>query len=258
MWRISARRNAPASGACRCGESGMTLLEVLVVIGLMAVLAGSMSALVGVAVRSKLVVAVRSADTETARQALEWMSERLRNAGLNLVPGEQSEARCRDMVVAQDAALQPTAGAIYVNGEILNSDTVAGNEVMTIGYLLGNDPTTGSQVVLEYQQPCAAGALPATIPLSDPRVAVTNLTFDYFSSSGLRITDLTTPGEIPRVRLPPGRAGTGGGAGLGAAAGTGSSLDGHPLPCRGTNSAYRPAVAVAPLPGAGPTRTLVV
>lgn len=179
----------------------MTLLEVLVVIGLMAALAGSMSALVGVAVRSKLVVAVRSADTETARQALEWMSERLRNAGLNLVPGEQSEARCRDMVVAQDAALQPTAGAIYVNGEILNSDTVAGNEVMTIGYLLGNDPTTGNQVVLEYQQSCAAGALPATIPLSHPRVAVTNLTFDYFSSSGLRITDLTTPGEIRRVRL---------------------------------------------------------
>ncbi len=212
MWRISARRNTSIDSfqtgtgtvwprACRRGESGLTLLEVLVVIGLMAALAGSMSALVGVAVRSKLVVAVRSADTETARQALEWMSERLRNAGLNLVPGEQSEARCRDMVVAQDAALQPTAGAIYVNGEILNSDTVAGNEVMTIGYLLGNDPTTGNQVVLEYQQSCAAGALPATIPLSDPRVAVTNLTFDYFSSSGLRITDLTTPGEIRRVRL---------------------------------------------------------
>src|SRR3970040_1981183 len=71
MWRISARRNAPASGARRCGESGMTLLEVLVVIGLMAVLAGSMSAVVGAAVRSKLIVAVRSADASTARQTPE-------------------------------------------------------------------------------------------------------------------------------------------------------------------------------------------
>ncbi len=179
----------------------MTLLEVLVVIGLMAALAGSMSALVGVAVRSKLIVAVRSADTETARQTLEWMSERLRNAGLNLVPGEQSEARCRDMVVAQDAALQPTAGAIYVNGEILNSDTVAGNEVMTIGYRLGTDAITGNQVVLEYEQPCAAGAAPVTIPLSDPRVSVTSLTLEYFSSSGLRITDLTNIGQIRSIRL---------------------------------------------------------
>ncbi len=212
MWRTSARPRAsrgqlPAGAAgwrprgyCR-GESGLSLLEVLVVIGLMAALAGSMSALVGVAVRSKLLVAVRSADTETARQTLEWMSERLRNAGLNLVPGEQPEVRCRDMVVAQDAALQPSAGAIYVNGEILNSDTVAGNEVMTIGYLLGNDPTTGTPVVLEYQQSCVPGFLPATIPLSDPRVVVTSLTFDYFSSAGLRITDLTNPTEIRRIRL---------------------------------------------------------
>ncbi len=179
----------------------MTLLEVLVVIGLMAALAGSMSALVGVAVRSKLLVAVRSADTETARQTLEWMSERLRNAGLNLKPGDQGELRCKDMVVAQDTALRPTASAIYVTGEILNSDTVAGNEVMTVGYRQGADPVSGNQVVLEFQQACGAGAVAATIPLSDPRVAVTTLTFDYFSSSGLRVTDLTNPGEIRRIRL---------------------------------------------------------
>lgn len=179
----------------------MTLIEVLVVIGLMAALAGSMTTLVGAAVRSKLIVAARSADTETARQTLEWMSERLRNAGLNLVPAEQSEARCRDMVVAEDAALRPTAGALYVSGEILNSDTVAGNEVITLGYLLGVDPQTGTQVVMEYQQACAPGAAPVTLPLSDPRVTVTSLTFDYYSSAGLRVVDLNSPAEIRRIRL---------------------------------------------------------
>lgn len=171
------------------------------VIGLMAALAGSMSTLVGVAVRSKLIVAVRSADTETARQTLEWMSERLRNAGLNLKPSDQSQLRCKDMVVAQDATLQPTANAVYVSGEILNSDTVAGNEVITIGYLLGNDSVSGNQVVMEYQRACAVGAAAVMTPLSDPRVTVTGLTFDYFSSAGLRITSLTTVSEIRRIRL---------------------------------------------------------
>lgn len=169
--------------------------------GLMAALAASMSTLVGVAVRSKLIVAVRSADTETARQTLEWMSERLRNAGLNLRPAEQGEVRCKDMVVAQDATLLPTAAAVYVNGEILNSDTVAGNEVITVGYRLGSDPLTGNQVVLEYERACTAGAAVATTPLSDPRVSVTSLSFDYFAGAGTRITDLTNPTEIRRIRL---------------------------------------------------------
>jgi len=179
----------------------MTLMEVLVVMALMAVIAGSLSTLVAAAVRSKLIVAVRAADTETARQTLEWMSERLRNAGLNLRPSAQTEPRCQDMVVAQDAALQPTAGAFYVSGEILNSDTTAGNEVLTLGYSVGPDPVTGTPVVLEYQQPCLAGAVGTTVPLSDPRVRVTTLAFDYFSGSGLRVTDLTNPAEIRRIRL---------------------------------------------------------
>ncbi len=179
----------------------MTLLEVLVVISLMAVLAGSMSTLVGVAVRSKLIVATRATDTETARQTLEWMSERLRNAGLNLKPSDQAELRCKDMVVAQDASLRPTAGALYVSGEILNTDTVAGNEVVTIGYFLGSDPGTGNQVVLEYQRACAGGAPAVTTPLSDPRITVTSLTFTYYSSAGLQVTDLTDAAQIRSIRL---------------------------------------------------------
>lgn len=183
----------------RCDQTGTSLLEVLVAITLMAILTGSMSTLVGAAIRSKLIIAVRSTDTQTARQTLEWMSERLRNAGLNLKPGDQSQLRCKDMVVAQDAALRPTASSVHVSGEILNTDTIAGNEVMTIGYWLGSDPVTGTQVVMEYSHTCSGG-LAATTPLSDPRIAVTALTFDYFSATGVRITALTDVNQIRLIR----------------------------------------------------------
>lgn len=182
-------------------QAGLSLIELLVVIVLMAALAGSMSTLVGVAVRSKLIVAVRSADTETARQTLEWMSERLRNAGLNLKPADQSADRCKDMVVALDPALRPTANSIYVSGEILNSDGAAGNEVMTLGYRLGNDPVTGTTVVIEARQPCASGTAVIETPLSDPRITVTNLAFQYFSVAGAQITALTDVTQIRRIRL---------------------------------------------------------
>ena len=105
------------------------------------------------------------------------------------------------MVVAQDAALRPTANSIHVSGEILNTDTIAGNEVITIGYRLGNDPITGTQVVMEYRQSCAAGAPATTTPLSNPRIVVTDFTFDYFSSAGVRIMTLTDAGQIRLIRM---------------------------------------------------------
>lgn len=178
----------------------MTIVELLVALTLTVIMTGSMYILVGAAVRSKLITAVRLADTDTARQTVEWMSERLRNAGLNLVPGEQSLPRCKDMVVAQDAALQPTVGALHVNGEILNTDAVAGNEVMTIGYRLGSDPGTGNQVVQEFTQACTAGAASTLRTLSDPSLTATNLTFAYFDSAGASVTALTDVTEIRRIR----------------------------------------------------------
>jgi len=182
------------------GQSGVTIIEVLVALTLTVVLTGSMYILVGAAIRSKLITAVRSADTDTARQALEWMSERLRNAGLNLVPAEQSLPRCKDMVVAQEAALLPTGSALHVNGEIINTDGVAGNEVATIGYRLGSDPGTGNQVVQEFIQPCTAGAPSTLTTLSDPRLSVTALTFAYFDANGATVTALTDMTQIRRIR----------------------------------------------------------
>ncbi len=177
---------------CLSAQHGISLVEVLVAVATMSLVIGSLSALVGAAVRGKLIVAVRSADTETARQTLEWMSERLRNAGLNILPGAQAQPRCQDMVVALDSALRPRADRVYVSGEILNSDTVPGNQVVTIGYQLVNG------VVVEESSSCSAGWSPVTSTVSNPRVTVTGLTFEYFTRTGDQVTVPTTDVEAIR------------------------------------------------------------
>jgi Tfp pilus assembly protein PilW len=185
-------------------QTGLTAVEVLVGIMLMAVVTAAMSILVGAAVQSKVITATRSADTETTRRTLDWMSERLRNAGLNLNPNLQSVNRCMDRVVAQDSALLPTANSVYVSGEIINTDTIAGNEDITIGYYLGSDPATGAQVVMEYRQSCSSGLTDVadnSQPLSNPKITVAGLTFDYFGPNGDQITDLTTPSSIQQIRM---------------------------------------------------------
>ena len=196
--RSSSKRSAGPSGGQ--SERGTSLLEVLVSMALMSALAGTMSILFGAAVRSKLIIATRSADTETARQTLAWMAERLRNAGLNVQPSTQAyEPRCQDMVVAQEATMQPTASRVYVSGEITNTDEIAGNELITLGYSVANDPDTGLPVVMEFRQACGGGTAEIR-PLSNPQVSVTGLVFNYYDSSGLEVTALTDPAQIRRIR----------------------------------------------------------
>lgn len=185
------------------GQAGTTLVEMLVAILVMAVVIGTMSVLVGAAVRGKMIVAVRTADTESARQTLEWMSERLRNAGLNVYPGTQMELRCRDMVVAEDSGLRPRSGSVYVSGEILNSNLDAGDEVITLGYRLENG------VVVEDRAPCSVAWNSSTVSssaVSNPRIPVTSLVFRYFARTGDLIPvpvggQITDPGQVRGIRL---------------------------------------------------------
>lgn len=202
MWRTSATSRAAARIPAQAGQAGTTLVEMLVAILVMAMVIGTMSVLVGAAVRGKMIVAVRSADTESARQTLEWMSERLRNAGLNVYPSAQVELRCRDMVVAEDSGLRPRSGSVYVSGEILNADTVAGNDVITLGYRLENG------VVVEERAPCPGdwNSLVSRAALSNPRIPVTALVFRYFERTGDLIDvpmggQITDPGQVRSIRL---------------------------------------------------------
>jgi len=170
----------------------MTLLEVMVAAATMALVIGSLSILVGASVRSKMIVAVRSTDTETARQTLEWMSERLRNAGLNILPSAQPQLRCQDMIVAQDAALRPQVDRVYVSGEMLNTDTTPGNQVITIGYRLQGG------VVIEESAPCSGAWLPTSAQVSNPRITVNSLALRYFNRTGDEVVVPT--GDVDAIR----------------------------------------------------------
>lgn len=182
-------------------ERGLTLIEVLVGIMLVSVVALGMSSMVGTAIKTKLIIVNRTAGSETARQTLEWMAERIRNAGLNLQPTAQPQNRCKDMVVAQEVTMQPTGTSLYVSGEILNSNALAGDEVITLGYFLGNDPDTGKTVVMELSQGCGVGAVAVTKPLSAARVTVNALSFLYYDVAGNQVTALTTVSEIRKIRI---------------------------------------------------------
>ncbi len=183
------------------GGAGFTLTEVVVASVLMLLVIGSLSTLVGAAIRSKLFVAVRSADTETGRQTLEWMSERLRNAGLNVLPSAQPLPRCQDMVVAQrgnllDPDLRPTTGSVYVAGEILNTNTDAGDQVIVLGYRLAGGG------IVEDQAPCTGGWTPTTSRVSNPAITITALSFRYFERNGAEVTVPTVDEEaIRRIRM---------------------------------------------------------
>lgn len=174
------------------GQRGATLLELLVAVVVILMLMGSLSVLVGAAVRSKMIVAVRSSDTETARQTLEWMSERLRNGGLNILPSAQAQTRCQDMVVAQDSSLRPQPDRVYVSGEIINTNTVAGDEVITLGYRLQGG------AVIEERSSCVGSWSPSTSQVSDPRVTVTSLAFTYYDRAGDVVTVPTT--DVTAIR----------------------------------------------------------
>ncbi|MDR7555689.1 MAG: prepilin-type N-terminal cleavage/methylation domain-containing protein [Armatimonadota bacterium] len=179
----------PTQPRCRA-QAGISLVEVVVAMVIMTVVIGTIATLVGAAVRSKMIVASRSSDTETARQALEMMSERLRNAGLYIDPAAQPD-RCDDMVVAKDPALRPTATQLYVAGEIFNTNTTAGDEVIVLGYRLD-----GGRIV-EDRSACAAWA-PTTADVSNPAVVVTSLLFRYFGPSGGEIAVPTADEEAIR------------------------------------------------------------
>jgi hypothetical protein len=188
----------------RGDEQGLTVLEVLVGIAVMAVVGGAISMLVGAAIQAKLISSVRSSNTETARSTLEWMTERMRNAGLDLQPSTQTQLRCKDMVVAQDPTLLPTTTSIYVSGNMLNTVTVPPYSDITIGYYLGADPVTGSTVVMEYNQACSGGATSVaanSTPLSSPKLTITGLSFQYFDGNGGTVTNLTSATSIRKIRI---------------------------------------------------------
>jgi len=195
--------SSPAAAPRAAGQSGLTIIEVLVGMVLMVIVAGIISLLIGDAVQSKMISVARAGDVGAARKSLDWMAERLRNAGLNVSPSAQPQTRCQDRVVALDPVLLPTAHSVYVSGDMLNTTTSPPYPNATIGYYLGADPASGLQVIMEYNQACSTGATSLASysnPLSSPQTQVTGLSFQYFDTNGNTVSNLSSAATIRQIQ----------------------------------------------------------
>ncbi|HTD48858.1 MAG TPA: hypothetical protein VK881_16445 [bacterium] len=205
---------------CAHDQRGLTVVEILVASALMMIIAGAIAILMGAAVQSKMISAGWSSDTQSARITLAWMTDRIRQAGVNVFPTEAApvnqagyQARCHDRVVAQDSTMYPVTTAstantngLYITGEIpYTGGTNPGTNLRTIGYYLKTDAGTGNAVIMEYNEICSVGGTTSisgnSTRLSNPKISVTQLTFSYYDANGNQVTALTTPANIRMIQI---------------------------------------------------------
>jgi hypothetical protein len=171
----------------------MTFLEVLVSLSIMALLFGSIHLVVGNAIAAKLTVSNRIADQSQGRQVVEWIADRVRQAGFKANPGS-AMARCRNGIVSQDALYYPTASSLSITADIDNEGTAETRtfKVETVG---------GIQAVTETVTECTAGATTSDQAVTDTTaVQVQSLAFAYYDASGTAVTNLTSQAAIQSIR----------------------------------------------------------
>ena len=183
--------SGPAKG--RSGEAGMTFLEVLVALSIMALLFGSIHLVVGNAIATKLTVSNRIADQSQGRQVVEWLADRIRQAGFRASSGS-SIPRCRNGIVSQDSLYYPTTSSLSVTADIDNSGT-AQTRTFKI------ETVSGKPAVTETVTACLTGATTTDQAVTDTTsVQVQSLTFAYYDASGAAVTNLTNSAAIQSIR----------------------------------------------------------
>ena len=174
-------------------EGGFTLLELLVGLVITGLVFASVHLVIGNAVAAKLIASNRIAGQNQGRLVVEWIADRVRQAGFRADPAS-AIARCRNGIASQDASYYPTAATLSVTGDVDNSGTPQTRtfQIETVGGVPG---------VTETVLACAAGATASDQPLTD-RVSVSaqSLTFAYFDSAGSPVTNLTSPTAIQSIR----------------------------------------------------------
>ena len=182
----------------RLGERGLTLIEVLAAMTVGTLVLSSVYLAVGTAVRSRLLVQSTLHNQQHGRLIVQWMGDRIRQAGYAVTPSS-SIPRCRDALVVEDGAYTPTASALYFNTDLANDGTPE-----TIGFRLDTE-SVGVQSIAVVQQSgtdCAAGATEQLANVTDPTsVQIVSLTFTYYNASGAEVTDLVTPASIRSIRM---------------------------------------------------------
>ncbi|MGQ0571671.1 MAG: PulJ/GspJ family protein, partial [Armatimonadota bacterium] len=194
---VSMTFSIPRSGERR-GERGMTLIEVLAAMAIGSLMLSTIYLAVGTAVRSRLRVMSTLQNQQHGRLVVQWLGDRLRQAGY-AVSYTSSIPRCRDALVVEDPTLNPTSAQLY-----FNTDLAADGTPETIGFSVGLE-TVGSasvNVVRQSVTDCATGATEQVASVTDPTsVRVTSLSFAYYDANGAAVTDLTTPTGIRSIRM---------------------------------------------------------
>jgi hypothetical protein len=185
--------SGPTSG--RPGETGLTFMEVLMALSIMALLFGSIHLVVGNAIAAKLMVSNRVADQSQGRQVVEWIADRVRQAGFRANSGS-AIPRCRNGIVSQDSLYYPTTTSLSITADIDNDLGQAAEtrtfKVETVG---------GIQAVTESVIDCTAGATTSDQAVTDTTaVQVQSLTFAYYDANGTAVTNLTNPAAIQSIR----------------------------------------------------------
>lgn len=163
-------------------------------LSIMALLFGSIHLVVGNAIAAKLMVSNRVADQSQGRQVVEWIADRVRQAGFRANPSS-AIPRCRNGIVSQDALYYPTASSLSVTADVDNEGTAETRtfQVETLG---------GIPAVTETVTECTAGAATTDQPITDTTsVRVQSLAFAYYDANGNAVTNLTNQAAIQSIRV---------------------------------------------------------
>jgi type II secretory pathway component PulJ len=186
-------RSSPRHPSGLAGEAGLTFMEALVALSIMALIFGSIHLVVGNAISAKLMVSNRIADQSQGRQVVEWLADRIRQAGFRANSGS-SILRCRNGIVSQDSLYYPTASSLSITADLDNSGTAQTRTFKV-------ETVAGRQAVTESVTACVTGATTSDQAVTDTTsVQVQSLTFAYYDVNGTAVTNLTSPAAIQSIR----------------------------------------------------------
>jgi hypothetical protein len=180
------------TGPGRRTEAGLTLLEVVATLAITVIAFASMHLTAGTAILGKLLTSTTIAKEQQGRQVVEWIADRVRQAGFGL--GGSSIPRCQDKIATQSGYL-PTTSQLWINGDVDNDGTPE-----TFGFQV--ETVSGVPTVTETVINCATGATALDQPITSPTtIKVLALTFGYYDSSGNAVTNLASAVSIRTIRF---------------------------------------------------------
>ncbi len=197
MSRPELRQEVRAAG----GERGMTLVEVLAALAIGSLVMATIYLALGTATRARLLVESTVHNQQHGRLVIQWVADRLRQAGYAVSPAS-TIPRCRDAIVVEDGTLTPTAARLYFNTDM--DGVGVGNLTQTIGFRMGTEIVGGTavNVVQESVTDCTGGATERVASITDPTsVAIASLTFEYYDANGAVVGNPTTPAAIRSIRM---------------------------------------------------------